>query len=251
MNTMRRLAVILLIGFVLGAAAFAQTSVPKLEARVTDFTNTLSYIEWDGLEKMLKQFEDTTSTQLVVLVVATTGDESPEEYAVRVFEKNKIGQAKKDNGVLLLVAKDDRAVRIEVGYGLEGVLTDALSNQIMAQEIIPKFREGAYFAGIVGGVDAIIRATAGEYKVDSRGNKAPAVSFGLLVAAVMAFFFLVLPAITSRRRTHIGSRSTRYYSGWGHGGGWPGSFGGGGGSSFGGFSGGGGMSGGGGATGRW
>jgi uncharacterized protein len=244
-----QLWIILVFGIVYVEPIFAQQTVPKLDARVTDFTNTLSYTEWTALEKLLKEFEDTTSTQIVVLLVGTVEGGSIEDFAVRVFEQNAIGQAKKNNGVLVLVAKEDRAIRIEVGYGLEGVLTDALTNQIVDKEMVPKFREGAYFAGIVSGLDAVMKATAGEYTADPRGKNAPAISGGLVMSAVLFFIFVLLPAIRSRRGTHIGSRGSNYYSGWGYGSGSSGSFGGG--SSFGGFSGGGGMSGGGGATGRW
>ena len=157
--------------------------------------------------------------------------------------------------MLLVVAKDDRKVRIEVGYGLEGVLTDALSSQIIRNDMDPYFQNENYFAGLATGLDAIMRATAGEYEADNRGKNAPLVSTTLGILALGFVFFFLLPMMAARRRTVVGSGGHRYFSGWGYGG-WPGSFGGGGGS-FGGFgggggwSGGGGMSGGGGATGSW
>jgi uncharacterized protein len=248
---------ILLLSIVSCGLSFAaQTKIPKLDQRVSDFTNTLSFQEWQSLEQLLKSFEDSTSTQIVVLMLNSLDGESIEEYASKTFELNKIGQTKKDNGVLLVIAKQDRKLKIEVGYGLEGVLTDAVSSQIIRQDITPHFKSGNYFGGIVTGVDAIIRATAGEYHADSKGKKAPAVSAGLVVIALVFAFFVLIPMMSSRRRSIIGSGGHRYYSGWGYGGGWPGSFGGGSGSSSGGFggggfSGGGGMSGGGGASGSW
>jgi uncharacterized protein len=234
----------------------AQTDIPKLDQRVSDFTNTLSFQEWQSLDRLLKSFEDSTSTQIVVLIVNSLEEISIEEYANKTFEVNKIGQTKKDNGVLLVIAKQDRKLRIEVGYGLEGVLTDAITSQIIRQEILPHFKEGNYFGGIVTGVDAIMRATAGEYQTDSKGKKAPATSVLLMIIAALFGFFFLWPMMSSRRRYVVGSDGHRYYSGWGYGGGWPGSFGGGGGSfggfgGGGGFSGGGGMSGGGGASGSW
>ena len=256
---MFRLSVAFLV-LILGLAGIAlplsaQPAMPKLEARVSDFTNTLSYAEWRSLEKLLKDFEDSSSTQIVVVIMKSLEGAEIGEFAPKLFEVNRIGQAKKNNGVLLLIAKEDRKVKIEVGYGLEGVLTDALTSQIIAREIVPKFRQENYFAGIVGGVDAIMRASAGEYKSDQRGRAAPAISGALVVAAFLFFFFILVPLAASRRRTSIGSGGHRYFSGWGYGGGWPGSFGGGGfssgGGGFGGFSGGGGMSGGGGASGSW
>jgi len=224
----------------------AQVKFPELKQHVNDFTNTLSFQEWQEVDRLLKSYEDTTSTQVVVLMVNTLDGESIEEYANKTFALNKIGQAKKDNGVLLVIAKQDHKVRIEVGYGLEGSLTDAVSSQIIRQEILPHFRADNYFGGIVTGVDAIIRTTRGEYQANKRGNKAPAVSIGLIFFIIM-FGFILLPLLASRRRSVIGSGGHRYYSGWGYGGGSFGGFGGGGG----GFSGGGGMSGGGGASGSW
>jgi uncharacterized protein len=175
---------------------------------------------------------------------------------MRVFEKNKLGQKGKDNGVLILIAKADHKVRIEVGYGLEGALTDAATTQIREREMNPRFRAGDFYGGIDGAVSAVIAATAGEYKVEPRGKKAPLTSviLALLFFGIMGAF--VLPMFSSRRRTVIGSTGSRYRSGWG----WPyiggGGFGGGsfGGGSFGGgggFSGGGGMAGGGGSSGSW
>ncbi len=231
-------------------AVTADTNFPKLDQRVTDFTNTLSYQEWQKVDQELKSYEDTSSTQVVVLMINSLEGESIEEYANKTFAMNKIGQAKKDNGVLLLIAKQDRKVRIEVGYGLEGVLTDAISSQIIRNEILPNFRADNYFGGIVTGVDAIIRVTRGEYQADAKGDKAPAISAGLVFMILMFGIFVLLPMMTSRRRSVIGSNGHDYFSGWGYGGGSFGGFGGGS-SGGGGFSGGGGMSGGGGASGSW
>jgi uncharacterized protein len=226
-----------------------QSKFPLLKQRVNDFTNTLSFQEWQEVDRLLKSYEDTTSTQIVVLMVNSLEGESLEDYANKTFAINKIGQAKKDNGVLLLIAKQDRQVRIEVGYGLEGALTDAISSQIIDKEIRPHFKANNYFGGIVTGVDAIIRTTKGEYQADNKGKKAPAVSVGLIMLAIFFGVFVFLPMLSSRRRSIIGSNGHQYFSGWGYGGGFGsgGGFGGGGG----GFSGGGGMSGGGGASGSW
>ena len=234
----------------------AQPKIPELKQRVNDFTNTLGFQEWQEIDRLLKSYEDTTSTQIVVLMINSLEGESIEEYANKTFALNKIGQAKKDNGALLVIAKADHRVRIEVGYGLEGSLTDALCAQIIDKDIRPHFKSNNYFGGIVTGVDAMIRATKGEYQADNKGNKAPAISAGLVVIASLFFFFVLLPILSARRRSIVDSRGHRYFSGWGYGGGWgggssSGSFGSGGSFSGGGFSGGGGMSGGGGASGSW
>jgi uncharacterized protein len=235
---------------------FAQPEVPQLQQRVTDFTNTLNFNQWRALEARLKQFEDTTSTQIAIVMINSLEGEALEDYSMRIFEKNKLGQKGKDNGVLILIAKADHKMRIEVGYGLEGVLTDAATTQIREREMNPRFRSGDFYGGLDAAISAIMSATAGEYRIEVRGKKAPLTS----VILVLIFFGImgafVLPMLTSRRRYVIGSTGSMYRSGWG----WPyiggGGFGGGsfGGGSFGGgggFSGGGGMAGGGGSSGSW
>ncbi len=234
----------------------AQDAIPRVEQRVNDFTNTLSFNEWKSIETVLKKFEDSTSTQLVVLMVDSVKGLSIEDYAVKVFEKNKIGQAKKNNGVLLVIAKDERKTKIEVGYGLEGVLTDALCEQIIDKEMIPQFKDANFYGGIVTGVTSIMGAVAGEYKAEPGGKAAPAISAGLVIVLMIFFFYVLLPMAASRRRTVIGSGRWNHFSGWWYGGGWGGGGFGGGGfggglGGGGGFGGGGGMSGGGGASGSW
>ncbi len=255
---MKRMVLFLAVGLTLvGQYLPAQDAIPKVEQRVNDFTNTLSFNEWKSVENILKKFEDSTSTQVVVVVVDTLNGLSMEDYAVKLFEKNKIGQAKKDNGVLLLIAKNERKTRIEVGYGLEGVLTDAMCEQIIDREIDPQFKQGNFYGGIVTGVTSIMGAVAGEYKAEPAGKAAPAISGGLVILFLLIFFYVLLPMAASRRRTIIGSGRWNHYSGWWYGGGWGGGgfggggFGGGGFGGGGGWSGGGGMSGGGGATGSW
>lgn len=225
----------------------AQPDLPKLDQRVTDFTNTMSYTEWNFLESRLKNFEDTTSTQIAILFVSSMGSGSIEEFANKVFEKNGIGQKNKNNGALIVVSKEDRLVRIEVGYGLEGSLTDAICSQIIEKEMNPLFREENYFAGLSNGVSAIMKATAGEYSADSKGREAPLVAGVLVLVFIGIFFIFLLPMIASRRRYVIGRRGWMYYPGWGYSSRGESSSSGG----LGGWSGGGGMSGGGGATGKW
>jgi uncharacterized protein len=248
-NNLRVFLMLVIVLCSVGTAA--ETKIPKLEQRISDFTNTLSFQEWQQVDRLLKSFEDSTSTQVVVLMVSSLDGESIEDYANKTFTQNKIGQAKKDNGVLLVISKQDHAMRIEVGYGLEGTLTDAVTSQIIRQEITPFFKSDNYFGGIVTGVDAIIRAAAGEYHAEGKGRRAPAASAGLVTIFILFIMFILLPILSSRRRSIIGSGGHRYYSGWGYGSGLGGGFGGGGFGGGGGFSGGGGMSGGGGASGSW
>ncbi len=136
--------------------------IPKLEARVTDLTGTLTAAEQADLEQKLSAFEARKGAQIAVLVVATTNPEDIEQYSMRVVESWKLGRAKPDDGVLVLLAKDDHTTRIEVGYGLEGALTDATSNRIIDETMIPLFKQGQYFAGLSAGVAQIMQVVDGE-----------------------------------------------------------------------------------------
>ena len=144
------------------APAFAdQQAVPPLRARVTDLTGTLSASEQQALEAKLAAWEQQTTNQLAVLIVPTTQPETLEEYGIHVAEAWKLGQKGKDNGVLLLVAKNDRRMRIEVGYGLEGDLPDVTARRIIGDTIAPQFAKGQFAAGINAGVDRIIGVVSG------------------------------------------------------------------------------------------
>jgi uncharacterized protein len=151
----------LLLMLVIGSAV-AQQPVPALNSRVTDLTGTLSTGQQAGLEQQLAQFETGKGSQIAVLVVPTTAPETIEQYALKVAETWKLGRADADDGVLLLVAKDDRKLRIEVGYGLEGAIPDATANRIVEEIIVPYFKQSDYYAGIKAGVDRIIGLIEGE-----------------------------------------------------------------------------------------
>ncbi|WP_392388017.1 TPM domain-containing protein [Burkholderia cepacia] len=145
-----------------GPCARADAVIPPLASRVTDVTGTLTGDQLVSLETMLRAFEAKRGTQISVLVVSTTEPETIEQYSMRVVEQWKLGRKNIDDGVLLIVAKNDRALRIEVGYGLEGVLTDATSSRIINEAIVPRFRNGDFYGGITAGLDAIMRVTSGE-----------------------------------------------------------------------------------------
>ncbi len=130
--------------------------IPPLSARVTDLTGTLSGGERQSLEGKLAQWERETGNQFVVLIVPATTPEPIESYSIRVAEAWKIGRKGQDNGVLFLVAKNDRKMRLEVGYGLEGALTDATSRRIIAETVAPEFRQNRFAAGIDKGVDQVV-----------------------------------------------------------------------------------------------
>jgi uncharacterized protein len=149
-------AVLITLLFFFVTAAFAEVAVPQLTSRVVDQTGTLSSDAIAGLSQKLRALETRKGSQIAVLIVPTTQPESIEQFSIRVAEAWKIGRKKVDDGALLLVAKNDRRLRIEVGYGLEGVLTDVTARRIIDEDISPKFRTGDFAGGINAGIDRMI-----------------------------------------------------------------------------------------------
>ena len=266
------------------ASGFAHAelaAIPPLQARVTDLTQTLSPDQQAQLTQKLAAFEAKKGSQIAVLIVPTTQPEDVAQYAIRVAELWKIGREKPDDGVLLLIAKDDRKLRIEVGYGLEGAIPDVYAKRIIADVISPQFKQGDFYGGIDAGLNAIIGLVDGEalpapQKQASNGmdigNILPMLLFGGLISglflrSIFGTFFgsavnggliggamlllglalgtaLVFGVIAFFFTMMMGSRGLNGYSGMPMGGG---GFGG----SSGGWSGGGGGFGGGGASGDW
>ena len=144
------------------SAAFADVAVPPLSGRVVDQTGTLSSGDVASLTQTLKALEARKGSQVAVLIVPTTAPETIEQFSIRVAETWKIGRKKIDDGALLVVAKDDRKLRIEVGYGLEGALNDVTAKRIIDEVITPRFRSGDFAGGISAGVDRIVRVIDGE-----------------------------------------------------------------------------------------
>ena len=155
------LLVLALLGATSGHAAGLQP-VPPLQARVTDLTGTLTAGEQAALEQKLAAFEARKGAQVAVLIVATTAPEEIEQYSIRVVDAWKLGREKPDDGALLLLAKDDHALRIEVGRGLEGALTDATSNRIIEDTMVPLLRQGQFATAVNTGVDQMLRVIDGE-----------------------------------------------------------------------------------------
>jgi len=243
-----QLRLVLLLLALAAAPALAAPQYPALTGRVVDDAGLLSSSARSALEAKLADFERATSIQLVVATLPSLQGYSIEEFGVGLARAWAIGQKGKNNGVVLWIAPKERAVRIEVGYGLEGTLTDALSSAIINQRIVPQFRAGSFEAGILAGVDGIMGVLDPSYKPsEPLAEAAPAGSDGsfppLLIVAILVIAALY---INRYRRTY-----RRGFGGFpiGFGGGSRGS--GGTGFSGGGFSGGGGSFGGGGASGRW
>ena len=237
------------------AALAAELSFPKLTGRVVDAAGILTPEQRGTIEAKLKAYEDKTSDQVVVATVPNLQGTTIEDYGNRLFREWKIGQAKTNNGVLLIVAPAERKVRIEVGYGLEGALTDALSRVIIASAITPRFREGDFAGGITAGVDGILSILAGDAEVWQRKPKVRADEVDPTQVALFIGLFLVVLFVAWRMNRGGDGRGGGivFLPGPGSGG-WSGGTSGGFGGGFsdgGGFSGGGGSSGGGGASGYW
>src|SRR5882724_7042539 len=144
---MRWLQLALAFALVFGATARADAPVPDLHARVTDITGTLTSDQSSKLEQKLAAFEQTKGSQIAVLMVPTTQPETIEQYGIRVGEAWKIGRKGVDDGAILIIAKDDHRLRIEVGYGLEGPLNDATAKRIVSETISPFFKQGQFYEG--------------------------------------------------------------------------------------------------------
>jgi len=243
---------LILFVLILTTQVFA-LKVPKLKSRVMDYSHLLTSYETTKLEEKLYNFETQTSNQLVVLILPSLKGESIESYSMKVAEQWKLGQKGRDNGAILLISVKDKKVRIEVGYGLEGALTDLIAASIIRNEISHYFRQGQYYKGIDAGISSMMLATRNEYKAipqqRKRSKKQQSSSFGSLIIFII-FIFLSLGGRGGRRGRGNGLLWFLIGSSMFRGGGSSGGFGGGGG--FSGFSGGGGGGfGGGGASGGW
>ena len=279
----------LALGLIAAACAAAEVPVPQLKARVTDLTGTLTQAQRQTLDATLAAFEQKKGSQIAVLLLPSTRPESIEQYSIRVAEAWKIGRARVDDGVILVIAKDDHKLRIEIGRGFEGPIPDVVAKRVIREVIAPHFLNGDFNAGIADGIAALIRLIDGEPLPSpnrraagaSSDNDAGALFAPLLVATVVLGAFLsklfgrmagaaatggivgiaawvvtsallaaALAAIVAFLIALASGASGLRYGGRGSGG-WGSGGWSGGGSSGGGFSGGGGGFGGGGASGRW
>src|ERR1700677_4055987 len=250
--------VVALLAALWACAALAAADFPPLTGRVVDQANILSPVTIADLERKLADLEQKSRIQLVVATVPSLGGEEIEPYANTLFRAWKLGEAKDNHGALLLVAPKERRVRIEVGYGLEGTLTDAVSSIIISNAIAPRFKAGDFNGGVTRGVDDIITALttdSAEWKpkpTDMRAEHDASLLDAIAPFLIFLFIMFVISRI-SRRGGGGGNVIFIPMGTGGFGGGFRGGggFGGGGGSGGGGFSGGGGSSGGGGASGGW
>jgi uncharacterized protein len=241
----------------LAAPALAEPVYPRLTGRVTDAAGVLPQETAAALEARLKSLEDSTGTQLVVATVPSLDGYEIEDYGVGLARAWGIGQKGTNNGAVLLVAPNERKVRIEVGYGLEGVLTDAMSSQIIRRAIIPRFKAGDLPGGITAGADAIIQLLSlpadqqAEQAAAAEASNDRAAKVGAISAVEVIFWVIVLLWVIGAMSGGKRGRRRGPVILWGPGLGGSWSSGGGGGWGGGGFSGGGGSFGGGGASGGW
>lgn len=257
MVTIKRSILLVLLTLCIGTV-WAQDFPATPNRLVNDYTNTLSASQVQQLEHKLVAFDDSTSTQIAVVMMQSTGQYDIADYGVRLAQRWGIGSKENNNGILLLVALGDRAVTIQTGYGVEGAVPDAIAYRIIENEIKPNFRQGDYFTGIDKATDALIAYTKGEYKAPPKKEDGGSGFGGLLILFIVIVVVVVLLGRGGGRGGGkvLGGRGASdvfwwtLLSGMGRGGG--GGFGGGFGGSGGGFGGfGGGGFGGGGASGRW
>lgn len=270
----RKSHIILFILFALLSFSFsyAQFDIPKKPVKteeqtsVYDYINLLTPVQKSDLEQKLIKYSDTTSTQIVVAIITSTNGENINYLGAKWLTNWGIGQAKEDNGVLIILAKDDRKIAINTGYGVEHLLTDAMSKRIIENNIIPYFKRDDYYGGLLKGSDAIFEVLNGEYKGTRKTSNKKEFPAELVIILIFIFITIVMSISKNRRGGNGGNRGNKspvidifeaiilsnmgrgnYRGGGGFGSGSGGGFGGGGfGGGFGGGSGGGG-----GASGGW
>ncbi|HTQ27668.1 MAG TPA: TPM domain-containing protein [Puia sp.] len=232
---------------------------PNPPRLVNDLAHVMTADQVSSLEQKLVAYDDSTSIQVAVVTVPTTGDYAIEDYALKILRDWKVGNKKTNNGVVILAAIQDRKVFIATGYGMEGSVPDITAKEIVENEIVPNFKQGSYYRGFDDATDAIIKAAAGEYKAPEGYHQRGKGTSGGSILGVIIFIIIILILISRGGGGRGGMMnrsgwapwiiasmlSNRGGGGWSGGGGW----GGGGGGGFGGF--GGGSGGGGGAGGSW
>ncbi len=242
-------------GVLLAGGVWAEDLPPAPVGWFNDYAGLVSPAEARRLDQKLRGLDEETSTQVVVAVFPKLPSPSLEDFTARTAQSWRVGRSELDNGAIFFLFVEDRAMRIEVGYGLEGALPDALAGRILREEVAPRFREDDWAGGLEAGIDAIVAAVRGEYAAPGPEKpEGPSLAAILIVVALVILFLLLVRFGTTGHpgRTYGGRGWRRDSSHWGGGswGGRGGSWGGGGGGG-GGFMGGGGSFGGGGASGSW
>ena len=266
-RTMKKLLSLLFLFFTVATIAQNIPQKPNPQRLVNDFALVLTSDQIESLERKLVNYDDSTSTQIVVVTVPTTGDYNIDDYALKILRDWGVGNKRTNNGIVIIAAINDRKVKIEVGYGLEGAIPDITARQIIDNKITPNFKQGNYYRGFDEVSDAIIKAATGEYSPPQGYRKTNSGRSGSILSFLIPLIIIIViisrsgggggGGMMSRRGSNpffggllggiIGSSLGRSGGGWSGGG-----FGGGGGGGGGGFGGfGGGSGGGGGASGSW
>ena len=188
--------------------SYAQYNIPEkpeLQTSVYDYINLLSASQKNTLEEKLIKYSDTTSTQIVLATIASTQGENIMYLGTQWAHKWGIGQEKEDNGVFILLARDDRKIAINTGYGVEHLLTDAMSRRIIERDIIPYFKQNDYYGGLNRGTDAIFEVLQGEYEGTRQTKESGSVPVGLIIFLFFVFIIFLI-AITKNRRGGKGGK---------------------------------------------
>ncbi|MGB5820877.1 MAG: TPM domain-containing protein [Saonia sp.] len=188
----------------LGSAQFKIPEKPKEQTSIYDYLNLLPNAQKSALEQKLIRYSDSTSTQIVIAIINSTEGENINFLGAQWGQEWGIGQAGKDNGILVLLAKGDRRVSINTGYGTEGSLTDAMSRRIIENVIIPEFKKGDYYAGLDKGSDAIFSVLTGEFKEERSFDKDVDFPFGALLPVII--FFIIVIILSNRNRRNKGGK---------------------------------------------
>jgi len=202
---------LLIIGLFFIQNVFAQFDIPEkpeFQTSVYDYINLLSPSEKNNLEQKLIRYSDTTSTQIVVAIINSTNGESITYLGAQWGDKWGIGQAKEDNGILILLAKNDRKIAINTGYGVEHLLTDAMSRRIIDRDIIPYFKNSDYPGGLNRGVNSVFEVLTGEYQGQRQSSNSNGFPVGIIVFLAIIFIVFII-AISSNRRKGGGSGGKR------------------------------------------
>ncbi len=201
---------------VLAGRAGAQAPVPPIESPVTDFTNSLSYVEWSELQKMLGRFEDTSAVAGRVVIVAGTGPMKVDEYARRLFDTNRMDTLARGRSFLLLVVAGDNRAAIHVGTGITGVLSGPVCDRIVEEDVVRRLRSETVFSGVVAGLDAAMSAFNGRQPRVEPVSIAPTVALVLVLVVVGGYLLIVRPALHARRRQIVGPGGEQDDAGWGY-----------------------------------
>lgn len=189
-------------------AQFDIPEIPKEQTSLYDYIDLLSSSEKNSLEQKLIQYSDTTSTQIVVAIISSTKGENINYLGAQWGQEWGIGQEKEDNGILILLARDDRRIAINTGYGVEHLLTDAMSKRIIERDIIPYFKNNDYPGGLNRGVDAIFEVLTGEYQGQRTSSSSDGFPMGIILFLIIIFIIFII-AISKNRRNGGGSGSKR------------------------------------------